>query len=365
MKKNKGKISLKLMSLLQINKSENIKEIAGSSIVDEETIKIKDTIVFRKKSIIIKEKYNLDNKIETVLELLKGNESKEIINGYEFDDFQLVNNKLYFSRINKENLMENSVEEFVFNFEEEKLEQVEKINEDKAKKSIIDAINIKFAESYSIYRIRSAKLKKVYSKDDKYSIWFNIKLLDKDTRREKMINGVYCDDFSYVAEKDILNVSYDVDNTLNIVESKNEYEEEIIRIREGNIISKGSINLKNMMLKNKIELNKNFIISSENIYVVNYLNGKIFKYSIKGNKYEVEKNYNFSAEDFDVDMNGNIWAVKSFCGENIIYKLIGDKFTYQNHISSDRSLLSVYDDKNIIISDKSEYSLISKNSIIA
>ena len=207
MKKNKGKISLKLMSLLQINKSENIKEIAGSSTVDEETIKIKDTIVFRKKSIIIKEKYNLDNKIETVLELLKGNESKEIINGYEFDDFQLVNNKLYFSRINKENLMENSVEEFVFNFEEEKLEQVEKINEDKAKKSIIDAINIKFAESYSIYRIRSAKLKKVYSKDDKYSIWFNIKLLDKDTRREKMINGVYCDDFSYISEKDILSIS--------------------------------------------------------------------------------------------------------------------------------------------------------------
>ena len=119
------------------------------------------------------------------------------------------------------------------------------------------------------------------------------------------------------------------------------------------------------MLKNKIELNKNFIILSESIYVVNYLNGKIFKYSIKGNKYEVEKNYNFSAEDFDVDVNGYIWAIKSFCGEYIIYKLKGDIFTYQNHISSDRSLLSVYDDKNIIISDKSEYSLISNNRIIA
>lgn len=365
MKKNKSKISLKLMSLLQINKSENIKAIAGSSIADKEVIKIKDTIVFKNKSIIVKEKYKLGNRVETVLELLKGNESKEIISGYEFVDFQLVDNKLYFSSVDKENLIENPVEEYVFYFEEEKLDYVEKINEDKARKSIIDAINIKFAESYSIYRIRSAKLKKVYSKDDKYNIWFNIKLLDKDTRREKMINGVYCDDFSYISEKDILNVSYDIDNTLNIIENKNEYEEEVIRIREGNIISKGTINLKNMMLKNKIELNKNFIISSESIYIVNYLNGKIFKYSIKGNKYEVEKNYNFSAEDFDVDVNGNIWAIKSFCGENIIYKLKGDKFTYQNHISSDRSLLSVYDDKNIIISDKSEYSLISNNRIIA
>ncbi|CDM67980.1 putative secreted protein [Clostridium bornimense] len=365
MKKNKGKISLKLMSLLQINRSENIKEIAGSSTVDEETVKIKDTIVFRKKSIIIKEKYNFDNKIETVLELLKGNESKVIISGYEFADFQLVNDKLYFSRINKENLMENSVEEFVFNFEEEKLDHVEEINEEKIKKAIIDAINIKFAESYSIYRIRSAKLKRVYSRDDKCCIWFTVKLTDKNIRKENKITGVYCDDFSYVAEKDILNVSYDVDNTLNIIESKNEYEEEIIRIREGNIISKGSINLKNVMPKNKIELNKNFIIVSESIYVVNYLNGKILKYTIKGNKYEVEKNYNFAAEDFDKDIDGNIWAVKSFCGENIVYKLEGDQFIHQYRVNSDRCLLSVYDDKNIIISDRSEYSLISKNSIIA
>lgn len=365
MKKNKGKISLKLMSLLQINKSENIKEIAGSSTVNEETIKIKDTIVFKNKSIIIKEKYNLDNKVETVLELLKGNESKEIINGYEFADFQLVNNKLYFTRINKENLIEDSVEEFVFNFEEEKLDTVSEINEEKIKKSIIDAINIKFAESYSIYRIRSAKLKRIYSKDDKYSIWFTVKLLDKNIRKEKKITGVYCDDFSYVSEKEILNVSYDIDNTLNIIESKNEYEEEIIRISEGNIISKGSINLKNIMPKDKIELNKNFIIASDSIYIVNYLNGKISKYSVNGNKYEVEKNYNFAAEDFAKDVDGNIWAVKSFCGENLVYKLEGDKFIHQYRVNSDRCLLSVYNEKNIIISDKSEYSLISDNSIIA
>ena len=53
MKKNKGKISLKLMSLLPINKLGNIKELAGSSRVNEETITIKDTIVYKNKSIII------------------------------------------------------------------------------------------------------------------------------------------------------------------------------------------------------------------------------------------------------------------------------------------------------------------------
>lgn len=365
MKKNKGKISLKLMSLLPINKLGNIKELAGSSRVNEETITIKDTIVYKNKSIIIKEKYKLDDKVETFLELLRDNESSEIMNGYEFGDFQLVNNKLYFTRVNRENLIEDLEEEFVFDFEEEKVMAVEKINEEKIKKDIIDAINIKFVESYSIYRIRNAKLKRVYSKDGKYSIWFTIKLLDKNIRKEKKITGVYSEDFSYISEKDILSVNYDVDNTLSIIENKNEYEEEVIRIKKGNIISKGSINLKNIMPKNKIEVNKNFIIESESIYVVNYLNGKMSKYNINNNEYELEKNYNFAAEDFDKDMDGNIWAVKSFCGENLVYKLEDDKFIHKHHINSNKCLLSVYDDKNIIISDNSEFSLINYNSIIA
>lgn len=357
MKKNK--ISLKLMSLLQKSKSVNIKEVANS-IEYEESINIKNTIVFKNKSIIVKEKCSSDNRVETVLELLKENESKEIIRGYEFNDFQLVNEKLYFSCVGKENS-----EELVFNLEEEKLEDIEEINEDKIKKSIIDAINIKFAESYSIYRIRNANFKRVYSKDDNYSIWFTIKLLDKNIRKEKKITGVYCGDFSYISEKDILNVSYDVDNTLNIVENKSQYEVDIIRIRDNKIVSKATINLRNIMPKNKIEIDKNFIIVSDNIYVVNYLNEGMCKYIIKGSKYEFEKNYNFTAEDFAKDVMGNIWAVRSFCGENIVYKLENDKFVQQYYVNSDRCSLSVYDEKNIIISDKSEYSLINNNIIIA
>lgn len=324
---------------------------------------LKSAMMYKNKSIIqYIEKENADeDSYTTNVSLLDNNIEKpitKISKDHWISDFQDKGEKCEFIYSDDVNM-----KKIQFNFETNSL-RADKINsEEKNYNENLENTLLKVNEKYSTNYTKDNIEKYTLNKNTKYDNEGNsidlYALTIYNGGNAEQYNIVLNEKCNYVSKSNFLDIYFEKDNTIDIVEfmeSNSCYY--ITRIRDGEIVTRGNIGDCNYYNRD------NIAIIGDKVYMKkDSEETSLYEYAYENDKYILKKTFDGSIEAFSKDVDDNIWLIQSVNDKKYISRIENDILSRKYEICVDMNRLFVYDENNIIVASPYGYTSINKNSI--
>ncbi|CDM69985.1 Hypothetical protein CM240_2868 [Clostridium bornimense] len=322
---------------------------------------LKSAIMYKNKSIIqYIEKENADEESYTTnVSLLDNNIEKpitKISKEHWISDFQGKGEKcefIYSDDINMKKIQ--------FDFDNNSLRADKINNEEKNYNGNLENTLLKVNEKYSTNYTEENIEKYTINKNTKYDNEGNTidvyTLTIYNEGNAEKYNVVLNEKCNYVSKSNSLDIYFEKDNTIDIVEfMESDSCYYITRIKDDEILTRGIIENCNFYNRDSIA------VIGDKVYIKKDSEETcLYEYIFENNKYILNKTFGGYIETFSKDIDDNIWLIERVNDKKYVSKIENDILSRKYEICVDMNRLFVYDEKNIIVASPYGYTSINKN----